>query len=164
MLCDTTGMVHNFEIYAGKMLPAVGFPDLGASTNIAFRLVSVVKPNVNHIVCSDNWFTSLPLVAKLAKRSIFTLGTLRSNRASGCSFSTEVDIRKRGRGTFEKKSTSVDGVNVQIVKWYDNRTFSLQIYVAVYNPYHLWNGGTGQKNNSFPSTVQQSLICTIIRW
>ena len=43
MLCDTNEMVHNFEIYAGKILPAVAFPDLGASANIVFRLVSVVK-------------------------------------------------------------------------------------------------------------------------
>ena len=68
MLCNTTEMVHNFEIFARKILPVVGFPDLGASTNIVFRLVSVVKPDVNHIVCFDNWFTSLPLVVKLAKR------------------------------------------------------------------------------------------------
>ena len=79
MLRDTTGMVHNFEIYAGKILTAVGFPDLGASANIVFRLVSMVKPDVNHIVCFDNWFTSLTLVVKLAKRSIFTLGTICSN-------------------------------------------------------------------------------------
>ena len=94
MQCDTTGMVHNFEIYAGKLFPAVGFPDLGASANLVFRLVSVVKPNVNHIVCFDNWFTSLPLVVESAKRSIFTLGTIRSNRASGSSFSTDADKRK----------------------------------------------------------------------
>ena len=36
MLCDTTGMVHNFEIYAKKIIPAVNFSDLGASVNIAF--------------------------------------------------------------------------------------------------------------------------------
>ena len=81
-------------------MPAVGFPDLEASANIVFRLVSVVKPDVNYIVCFDNWFTSLTLFVELAKRSIFTLGTICSNRVSGCSFSTDVDMRKRGRGSF----------------------------------------------------------------
>ena len=125
MLRDTTGMVHNFEIYAGKILPAVGFPGLGASANIVFRLVSVLKPDVNDIVCFDNWLTSLSSVVELAKRSIFTLGTIRSNRASGCSFSTDVDMRKRGKGAFEEKGIYVDGVNVRIVKWYDNRAVQL---------------------------------------
>ena len=78
MLCDTTGMVHNFEIYAGKILPAGGFPDLGASANIVFQLVRVVKSDLNHVVCFDNWFTSLPLVVELAKRSNFTYNALKS--------------------------------------------------------------------------------------
>ena len=64
MLGDTTGMGHNFENCAGKIFPAVGFPDVGASANIIFRLVSVVNPDVNHIVCFDHWFTSLLLVVE----------------------------------------------------------------------------------------------------
>ena len=76
----------------------------------------MLKPDVNHIVCFDNCFTSLPLVVELAKRSIFTLGTIRSNRAFGCGFSTDADMRKRGRRAFEEKRTSVEGVNVLIVK------------------------------------------------
>ena len=50
---------------------------------------------------------------------------MRSNLDSGCSFSTDVDIRKRGREAFEGKGTSVDGVKVRIVKWYDNRAVQL---------------------------------------
>ena len=34
-------------------------------------------------------------------------------------------MRKRGRGAFEEKGTSVDGVNVRIVKWYDNTAVQL---------------------------------------
>ena len=85
----------------------------------------MVKPDVNPIVSFDNWFTSLPLVVELAKRSIFTLGTIRSNRASRCSFSINVDMRKRGRGAFVEKGVFVDGVNVRIVKWYNNKAVQL---------------------------------------
>ena len=85
----------------------------------------MVKPDLNHIVCFDNGFSSLPLVVELAKRSNFTSGTIRSNRASGCSFLTDVDMRKRGRKAFEEKGTSVDGVKVRIVKWYDIRAVQL---------------------------------------
>jgi len=31
MLCDTRGMVHNFEIYTGKIMPVEGYPDLRAT-------------------------------------------------------------------------------------------------------------------------------------
>ena len=41
---------------------------------------------------------------------------LDSNRAFVRSFSTDVDMRKRGRGAFEEQGTSVDEVNVRIVK------------------------------------------------
>ena len=85
----------------------------------------MVKPDVNHIVCFNNWFTSLPLIVKLAKRSIFTLGTIHSNQVSECIFPTDVDMRKRVRGAFEEKGTSVNEVNVRIVKWYDNRAVRL---------------------------------------
>ena len=125
LLCDTTEMVHNFEVYIGKILSAEGFPDLGASANIVFRLASIVHPNVSHILCFDNWFTSVPLVVELAKSKIFTLGTICTNRASGCSFSTDNDMRKRGRGAFKEKGASVDGDNVRMVKWYDNRGVQL---------------------------------------
>ena len=34
-------------------------------------------------------------------------------------------MRKKRRGAFEEKGASVDGVNVRIVKWYDNRAVQL---------------------------------------
>ena len=68
---------------------------------------------------------SLHLVVKLAKCSIFTLCTVHSNLASEGSFSTDVDMCKRGRGAFEEKGISVDKVNVRIVKWYNNRGVQL---------------------------------------
>ena len=86
-----------------KIIPAVGFSVLEASENIVFRLVIVVKPDANHIACFDNWYTPLPLVVELAKCSIFSLGTIRSYRSSGCSFSTNVDTSKRERGAFKKR-------------------------------------------------------------
>ena len=103
MLCDTTGMVYNFEIYAEKILPAVDFPDLGASVNIVFRLVSVLKPDVNHIVCFDNWFTSFPLVVELAKLSIFTLGTIRSNELMDVAFQLILTCAKEEEEHLKKR-------------------------------------------------------------
>ena len=70
-------------------------------------------------------FDAINLHKGVAKGSFFTLGTIRSNRASGCSFSTDVDMRKRGRRAFEEKDSSIDGVNVRIVNWYDNRAVQL---------------------------------------
>ena len=38
MLCNTCGIVHNFEIYSSKILSVDGFPDLGASSNIVLKM------------------------------------------------------------------------------------------------------------------------------
>jgi len=40
MLCDTHGMVHNFEIYTGKILPVEGYPDLGANSKYCLEIVT----------------------------------------------------------------------------------------------------------------------------
>lgn len=62
ILCDTSELVHSFEIYTGKIQPVPGFPDIRASGNIVLHLTQVVDSDLNHILFFDNWFTSLKLV------------------------------------------------------------------------------------------------------
>ena len=78
MICDANEMVNNYEIYAGKLLSAVEFPNKEHSRH-RFSTRSVSTPDVNHNVSFDNWFSSLLFVVEQAKRSIFTLGTTCSN-------------------------------------------------------------------------------------
>ena len=38
VLCNTDGIVHNFEIFIGKTLPTVEVLDIGATFNVVMKL------------------------------------------------------------------------------------------------------------------------------
>ncbi|KAH8009278.1 hypothetical protein HPB51_014247 [Rhipicephalus microplus] len=59
LLWDECGLMHNFEVYTGKILPQPGFPDIGASGNIVLRMGSVIPRDLNYILYFDNWFCSV---------------------------------------------------------------------------------------------------------
>ncbi|KAF3837628.1 hypothetical protein F7725_009396, partial [Dissostichus mawsoni] len=69
--------------------------------------------NQSHKLFFDNWFTSVDLQTILQKRTIHCVGTVRHNRLAGCSFSDDKVMKKRGKGTFEEKATSYDGVQLR---------------------------------------------------
>ncbi|XP_046662980.1 piggyBac transposable element-derived protein 3-like [Homalodisca vitripennis] len=123
VLCDTSGLVYDFEIYCGKIQPVAGFPDIGASSNIVLKLVDSVPRNMNHKLFFDNWFSSLPLFFELKQIGIESLGTVRSDRFKGLNFPTDKDMKHDfGRGSVLKKShvTNTD-VEIRAVKWMNNR-------------------------------------------
>ena len=134
VLCDTKGIVYNFEIYSGRINPVAGYEDLGASSNIVIQLAQVIQKQQNFLLYFDNWFTSLKLLIQLAKDGIFALGTVRQNRLPGCQFSSDTELKKKGRGTFEEKETTIDGTTVRAVKWYDNRGVILASTFAKSHP------------------------------
>ena len=72
----------------------------------------------------DNWFSSVNLLAELEKMGIQCLGTVRLNRLPGCSFISDKEMKHQSRGTVEEKVTSVEGVEIIALKWYDNKPFS----------------------------------------
>ena len=71
----------------------------------------------NYKLFCDNWFTSIPLLHELAKIGIQCLGTVRPNRLPNISMPNE----KKGRGNYEQRVTSVSGVEVRAVKYFDKR-------------------------------------------
>ncbi|XP_070691520.1 piggyBac transposable element-derived protein 3-like [Pempheris klunzingeri] len=121
VLCDTKGLVHSFDIFTGKIDPVPGEPDIGASGNIVLKLAQVIHGAINHLLYFDNWFSSLDLFAALANKGIPALGTVQQSRLQGCSFSTNAEMKKKGRGTLEEKQAVVDGAEMRAVKWFDNR-------------------------------------------
>ncbi|XP_028448168.1 piggyBac transposable element-derived protein 2-like isoform X1 [Perca flavescens] len=121
VLCDTTGLVHSFDIFTGKIEPVPGLPDIGVSGNIVLKLAQVIHGAVNHLVYFDNWFSSLDLFVALANNGIPALGTVRQCRLRGCSFSADAEMKKKGRGTLEEQQVVVDNVEIRAVKWFDNR-------------------------------------------
>lgn len=56
VLSDNRGLVNNFEMYTGKILPCRDFPDIGASGNIVLSLSNIIPGNMSHKLYFDNWF------------------------------------------------------------------------------------------------------------
>uniref|UniRef100_A0A3B3RJN9 PiggyBac transposable element-derived protein domain-containing protein n=1 Tax=Paramormyrops kingsleyae TaxID=1676925 RepID=A0A3B3RJN9_9TELE len=116
LLCDSKGMAYNFEFHVGKIQPVSGMPDLGASSNIVLRVASIIPSYQNFKLYHDNWFTSI---------GIHCLGTVRTNRLKGCPLKTDKEMKKMGRGSFEEKIATYDGVQIIANKWQDNRSVTL---------------------------------------
>ncbi|XP_063921127.1 piggyBac transposable element-derived protein 3-like [Zophobas morio] len=125
VLCDSSGLVHNFEIYTGKILPTPGKEDIGASGNIVLRLASVIPQHKNYLLFFDNWFTSVKLLTSLQEDGIYSLGTVRCNRLPGLQFSSDNVLKKKGRGTYEEYKTTVNSVDIHTLKWFDNKSVCL---------------------------------------
>uniref|UniRef100_A0A3B3S9X6 PiggyBac transposable element-derived protein domain-containing protein n=1 Tax=Paramormyrops kingsleyae TaxID=1676925 RepID=A0A3B3S9X6_9TELE len=125
LLCDSKGMAYNFEFHVGKIQPVSRMPDLGASSNIVLRVASIIPSYQNFKLYHDNWFTSIGLEVEMAKRGIHCLGTVRTNRLKGCPLKTDKEMKKMGRGSFEEKVATYDGVQIIANKWQDNRSVTL---------------------------------------
>ena len=129
VLSGVSGFAYDFEMYSGQendpKFRRSDEPDLGAAANNVVRLSRTVPDNCNHKLYFDNYFTSLDLLVYLAKRGIYSLGTIRRNRIPQNKMPTEAEMKKKGRGASEEMVTNVDGVDVSLVMWQDNKTVSL---------------------------------------
>ncbi|KAM3626100.1 uncharacterized protein V6R79_022451 [Siganus canaliculatus] len=121
VLCDAKGLVHSFDIFTGRIEPVPGEPDIGASGNVVLKFAQVIHGAVNRLLYFENCFSSLYLFAALAHKGIPSLGSVQQSRLQGCSFSTDAEMKQKGRGTFEEKRTVVDSVEIRAVKWFDSR-------------------------------------------
>ena len=80
---------------------------------------------MNHNVYYDNWFSSVNLLVELEKMGIQCLGNVRPSRLPACSFIRDKEMKRQGRGTVEEKVTSVEGVEMIVLKCYDNKPVHL---------------------------------------
>ena len=83
-------------------------------------LLQNVKRQNGSKVFVDNWYTGIPLALTLAKEGILLTGTIRSNRLSNCKMASDKELKDEGRGSYEMKEASVDGVKLLAIKWTDN--------------------------------------------
>lgn len=65
LLCDSTGIIYNFEIYTGKMAHDPELPNVGSSGNVVLRLAKIIPKQCFHKICFDNWFSTVPLAIEL---------------------------------------------------------------------------------------------------
>lgn len=121
-LADSFGIVHNFEICAGKTPKVDGFPDMKSTANTVCKLTSVIPHHKNHRLFMDNLFSSVPLFLEMFKRDILCMGTVRSNRLSGLKLISDKDLKSKGKSAFveyEGQLSTCAGA-VRVVRWNDN--------------------------------------------
>ena len=135
VLSGINGLIHNCEVYTGKIDVCPGQPDLKASANIVLRLLVNIPRGVWHKVFFDNWFNGVDLQATLWKQGIACVGTMRANRLTGCTLLADKATRKKGRGTMTLQTATVHGVELRGVKWFDNRGVTLLSSYAATEPF-----------------------------
>ncbi|XP_035731240.1 piggyBac transposable element-derived protein 3-like [Vespa mandarinia] len=77
LLCDSSGLIYNFEIYTGKVIHDPELPNVGSSGNVVLRLAKIIPKQLFYKICFDNRFSTLPLVTELEKLGIQSVATVR---------------------------------------------------------------------------------------
>lgn len=121
VLSGVSGFSYDFDFYCGASTLEENELNLGASSNVVAKLSATIPKNKNYKLFFDNWFTSVPLLIYLTKNGILPLGTVRANRVPDLQFPKESEMKKKGRGAILEKVANVDGVDVSVVSWYDNK-------------------------------------------
>jgi hypothetical protein len=83
MNCAATGFMLNFFMYVGKDMLRLGeaFGQYTASEYPPMRLADHHQyRNKNHIMSTDNWYTSIKLALSLKALGIYLIGTIKGNR------------------------------------------------------------------------------------
>ena len=140
--CDCSDVLLDFEIYTGKGDDSE-IPDIGVSGNVVIRLTEVLQRHMNHKVL---WQLVQECEFELQKMGIQRLWTVRPNRLPGCSFINE--MKRQGRGTVEEKVTSVEGVEIIALKWYDNKRVQLvSSFAGAYPTYTVQRWDRNEKKS-----------------
>ena len=126
VLSGVSGYAYDSEIYSGKQDNIVSEEeaDCGASGNVVIRLSRGVPNCCNFRIFFDNYFNSVDLQLALARRGILGVGTVRLNRLHKTDLMSDAELAKRGRGAYQEKVASVDGVQLSVVRWFDTRPIS----------------------------------------
>lgn len=94
------------------------------------RLVKYLPLYRNFKCYFNNYFTSVLLLQKLKSIGIWAVGTIRANRLQGCVLTTDKELRREGRGSYDQKVTK--GGDVILVRWQDKGVINVaSSYVGV---------------------------------
>lgn len=101
VLAGSTGYVYCFDPYQGKKT-GVCHKNLGLGGSVVMNLLKKVENPQNHEIYFDNFFSSIPLMMKLAEKGYFAAGTVRTNRLNSVKCLSSLDkFKKVSRGKFE---------------------------------------------------------------
>lgn len=136
VLSGVSGFSYDFELFAGAQSNTFpkGAPDMGVSGNVVIRLTETVPRGKNYKIFFDNWFNSPKLQVYLMKNGLLPLGTVRLNRVPNSKMPTEKEFKEMGRGSMVEKVAKIDGVDVCLVSWYDNKVVSIMSTYVGSNP------------------------------
>jgi hypothetical protein len=98
---------------------------LGQVPILSSNYLVLFPDNENYLLYFDNWFSSPILFVEFQKRGLGAIGTIRLNRFSRCTLTADKDMKKKGRGSYEKKETTIENVIIRAIKWYDNKAVTI---------------------------------------
>ncbi len=124
------GILYDFDVYQGSTAGKRNKSEFGVAANVVLNLCSTLPDQQQQKIYADNFFTSVPLLQKLAERGIQYVGTVRGNRLKNCLLQEEKVLKKKGRGSYDWKVEN--GSNIIAVKWCDTRAVtSLSTFVGI---------------------------------
>lgn len=107
--CDPAGYTYRFLVYAGKSESTVN-----TASDVVLRLAEPYL-NSGRTICTDNFYTSIPLAVSLLEHETHLVGTVRKNR-KGLPGSVINAKLNRGETTAQENS-----MGIVVAKWHDTR-------------------------------------------
>jgi hypothetical protein len=98
---------------------------LGQVPILSSNYLVLFPDNENYLLYFDNWFSSPILFVEFQKRGLGAIGTIRLNRFSRCTLTADKDMKKKGRGSYEEKETTIENVIIRAIKWHDNKAVTI---------------------------------------
>ena len=126
--CGESGFIHDFHI-DGDNLECPQDGSLGYTGDVVMLLCKTL-PNEIFYLYMDRFYTSFPLMSKLASQNIFTIGTIMPNRLRKCPIKPDKELQKRGEYDHVVDANS----NISVVKWRDNRPVLVTSNFAAVEP------------------------------
>jgi len=114
-LCSGAGYIYSFQIYTGKE----NNRDKIAGNKSSEVVMSLCKDILGkgHIICTDNWYTSVDLAEKLITMNTHLVGTLRKNRRGNPVEVVSQKLKlKRGKVIARENKKGIT-----VLKWKDKR-------------------------------------------
>ena len=129
------GYIIWFEPYQGASTPIQeNYQKFGLGGSVILQYSDVLKtlyPEATYHFFFDNFFTNVPLLLELSSRKTMATGTIRENRTSNCPLEETSQMKKKGRGSFDYKTT--EG-KVTVCKWNDNSIVSIATNAVPIHP------------------------------
>ena len=130
------GYFYNFDVYVG----ATGEREGALGESVVLKLSQAISGRY-HQLYFDNYFTSIPLLAKLLDHDTYACGTIRTNRKQyPKDISEEAKRLRRGEFLFRQSG------NIVAVAWKDNKVVNIASTLA--SPDDTTTVNRTQKNGS----------------